>query len=1476
MKQTNNAIKFLMAQYRAIFKNANIAMAIAAATAALAAGQAQAASPDNGDYWINLSGSSTLNEEKTIEANGEKKAKETFDITVGEKGTLNIGGNASGLGNFNLTDTKTGIIKVEGGNVVIGRGRPSGAAVTLTEFDVKSGTAHVGGATAGESSLTADTIVIGTKPASSETPDTSAKAAAAATATFTIGQSGALVSSGDLTVYDKGEIKFLQAATAANSKITAKNGINLNGGAISVDNSGNGTLESAITSNGGSINVGTDGNNYTSLTVKANVTFTGEGGALNIKEKGKLSVTHATEDVSLDLGKATVSNAGTIDFGTVATKKTATLKLSTEQFDKVFAGKVEATGAADDSTLALDIQGSGDISLDKIIKSGDGTLETTKLEINSGGYSVKAANANATFTGDKLAAGKVDLTVGSLTVGSGKDFSIEAGKVGVGSLLTVSGSKALTVKGGAELNLDGKGSVDSTKITLGESGNSAGTLNVKGGDWSVKSLELVSGGKALVSGGSTLTVTGDLVTADNALIQVQNASTLDTTGASKLTLKSGSTTKQTLDIAGGSTLKVNQKDFFKVKDDNTVELVTADSKGSGSVVDKQSIKTDATSSVEFKVEESFTLNEKQLESLLGQFTSGDAGLKGFVSFGNNFKLEGLGETIELNKVKENADVYDGIAATSTDGKIKNNVMIGSLKVTTDDGKVDVAANKTAVLYKADANGNLVSNNKGTADVSLGEGSTLTLAGNGKAGAIEAGTANKGTIAFGHSKASGTVEAKSIGAKTAVASVKVNAGNVVLTAAPGVDNAPVMLQTQSLSLAKGTSLTAKDQDVVISAAAPTGAADLSGNLTAKSLTLNSVSNTNNSFQIADEAVVKVDALTMDESGSLFVGQNTDTAKSSATLEVKTLKLGGGTLVVDPDMQQKAAIAAVKSFSQSDTNGDAIVDGKIAVGMNSAVGIGYESRAAVEAFLTESGLMSDGKFLNGPDDVKGALVLNQPIKVTDGNGILIDTSQKDADLKNGVSGNKLIMANNAALIIDDGVFARGADGQLTGTAITIAEGAADYVDVDGTSKVVFAGDFDAADTGVKVFKGRDGTASLKGEVNFVSANGILSGKIGTDGSVASITPETTKLAGMFTTVSEPVRQLLKDRIVDAKTFDKAQLGAQFLGSVANDRTDLSGVKADAAAHAATYAGAQQAAVASVTTMADAMFGRVGAVGVEAASITATGSQANGGVWLTPMYKSVDADGFNAQGASYGSEVDLAGVAFGTDTVNGNMRFGAVFNIGSGDADGKGNGNGLKDEFDYYGFGIYSAMGFGNFALVGDASLTVISHDVKGFDLHGKADTKAVTMGLTGQYTFATPAVDVTPHLGARFVRLDTESYDLNSAKGTIAITAFDVQNVFSVPVGVTLSKDFVAGGWSLAPNADLTVTFNSGDTEAKSTTTFTGARAIDLNSEVMDEVTYGVTLGLGAQYGAFGTSFGINYTGSENTDAFGVNAQCRYMF
>ena len=581
----------------------------------------------------------------------------------------------------------------------------------------------------------------------------------------------------------------------------------------------------------------------------------------------------------------------------------------------------------------------------------------------------------------------------------------------------------------------------------------------------------------------------------------------------------------------------------------------------------------------------------------------------------------------------------------------------------------------------------------------------------------------------------------------------------------------------------------------------------------------------------------------------------------------MSLAGGGLFIDPDYDQTKASAVVMNLSGKTTDKNAgTLDGKVAIGANAAFGVGFSSLAEMDALISD--YLTGGHFTEDTTNggVHNALVLNKSITVADKMGIMVGENAAISS----VSGNQIDIAAGSALVITDNVFDVAADGSKTGAAINFA-GTSAKANVSG-SELLLVGEFTAKDDALTIFSGT--SAAVTGNMTIKSLNGLLVGTMNNGQVNLDLTQDEALLANAFVDSSAPIRELL----LDSKRGDLGDgkgLGRDLVNKISS--VSLSGAVVDAAAHAATYAGAQQAAVASVTTMADAMFGRVGAVGVEAASISATGSQTKGGVWLTPMYKSVDADGFNAEGASYGADVDLSGVAFGTDTVNGNMRFGAVFNIGSGDADGKGNGNGLKDEFDYYGFGVYSAMGFGNLALIGDASMTVISHEVEGLGLKGEADTTAVTMGLTGQYTVATPAVDVTPHLGARFIRLNTDSYDLVGEKGVVANTEFDVQNVFSIPVGVTLSKAFVTGGWSLAPSADLTVAFNTGDTEAKSNTRFTGInKNIGLNTEVLDEVTYGVTLGLGAQYGAFGTSFGINYTGSENTDSFGVNAQARYMF
>ena len=143
MKQTNNAIKFLMAQYRAIFKNANIAMFAAIAAAALAAGQAQAATGS----WDQLAAGDKVSSNTTISGSGDVTNSGGFDLTV-TSGTLTFEGSGSDA-TFKLADGKKGAITIDGkdAKVAIGSQGKSGAAVKVTSFSVNNGNATIGGQT---------------------------------------------------------------------------------------------------------------------------------------------------------------------------------------------------------------------------------------------------------------------------------------------------------------------------------------------------------------------------------------------------------------------------------------------------------------------------------------------------------------------------------------------------------------------------------------------------------------------------------------------------------------------------------------------------------------------------------------------------------------------------------------------------------------------------------------------------------------------------------------------------------------------------------------------------------------------------------------------------------------------------------------------------------------------------------------------------------------------------------------------------------------------------------------------------------------------------------------------------------------------------------------------------------------------------------------------------------------------------------
>ncbi|WP_027940508.1 autotransporter domain-containing protein [Anaerobiospirillum succiniciproducens] len=1491
MKQTNNAIKFLMAQYRAVFKHAYLASlgaSLVAATALLSAPAAAAAAPQgpttatamddaafkaHTDPELVIGGDGATHNKLTLTAALADSAAKEVNITLkaGESTFLGVAAVTSpapgtpAKTNLDLSAATLNINQADpatAAKLTIGDGT-NAVKVKLESLTVTKGTLELNSAAKANATLETGPITIGAAAESApKQPD----------AVVNIGAGGVLGKSGaQITVNTTGKV----SASGEGAKLIGN--VAISGGTVAADESM--TIEGDLTANAGALTTKQD----KTATVTGNATFTGKDSLTN-------SGTLVVKGDAVFADKSVKESTGSVTFTKTASMNGDTLK-------KFLAGEVKS---ADSAHAVLTVSGSGSVALDStgltlIDESGDGAINANLKNGADGTLTVHVAQgtlASNAISGAAATQSGVVLSFDTLTLGNGKgDVTAKAANLKVSKALTVSGDHALVLSDASKLTLKaadqvlktigGKGvTVGAAAGPSGSPAGSAGSLAVEGGKWSVKDLNIVSGAATVTN--STLTVTGTLTTTagagdtDPAAGSITaDASTIDVLGSGGLlAIKKGGVT-----LENTAELHVDATDIFqdgkKTLDNNKV--------ASGSLV--------GGSNTVLVIKDA---NGKDLSLTQAEFKAlkaANTGFKGLYKV-NISDLQAPTGPVELGSVEGNntSDVYEKTTVTVTDGAatpVDKVISVGNIQVK-NDKDLSLGEGGAVTLNTPSADGFFVSKSgaSGTevANVTFKEAdNALTLYGSGQIGAIVNGSsATGGSLTVGSESKNGDVVVKGsigqTGAGKDVQSVIVNKGSKLKVEGD--------LYTKSLDLAKGTSLNANNGEgaVVIN-----GKGSILGNVTAGSLEFAKAGTDTDKIKntIAGDVEVNVGSLSIADHNVLTIGQDGAAETSTtATVFTNSLKMSAGsTIFVDPSYQKPATVLGTKTLTDGTTDdGVNVAAGNIIVGKNAAFGLGFDK---AEFNSVMANYLVDGKFTD-PAEHKGgyanALVLGDSLVIASGNGVSVDHNLTDEKVAEGTAAtpDNVKLGAKAALIITDKAF--GADKQ--GAAITFGKTGENVSDAkvvsEDSSVISLVGDFDANDTNLKIFAAVDGGAA--GTVKIQNANGItvkalggllegtLSGTTGTLDKL-QLSPDADKKA--YDGVARPVGDFFLGLANGNYAVDSTQAGHKFVTAVADTAGGFKVV--DTAAHAATYAGAQQAAVASVTTMADAMFGRVGAVGVEAASISATGSQANGGVWLTPMYKSLDADGFNAEGASYGSEVDLGGVAFGADTVNGNMRFGAVFNIGSGDADGKGQGNGLKDEFDYYGFGIYSAMGFGSFALVGDASMTVISHEVEGLGLRGKADTTAVTMGLTGQYTVATPAVDVTPHLAARFIRLNTDSYDLIGADGAIATTDFDVQNVFSVPLGVTLSKAFVAGGWSLAPSADLTVAFNTGDTEAKSTTTFSGiGHGINLNTEVLDEVQYGVTFGLGAQNGAFGTSLNVNYTGSSNTDSFGVNAQCRYMF
>ena len=551
----------------------------------------------------------------------------------------------------------------------------------------------------------------------------------------------------------------------------------------------------------------------------------------------------------------------------------------------------------------------------------------------------------------------------------------------------------------------------------------------------------------------------------------------------------------------------------------------------------------------------------------------------------------------------------------------------------------------------------------------------------------------------------------------------------------------------------------------------------------------------------------------------------------------------------------------------------------------------------------------------------------------NGRITNPTQAQTDYVSAVNTNNVYLGANSVLALGQQALAA----QTTAADGTKADRAAmHFNDVDASiytngGKVVLVGDYNVdedlilftdtgTNTGVKIVGPQENAElvveSLSGLYVMTLTGETTGGKLEATGA-----HELTR----FYAASEPVRALLneyylrestpaEDRLVGERaprnisynattqTFTDTTTNTTVTGYTAvpngdgsytvyenayneilNETVakDFSGATAETAARMGAYAGVAQAALVAGASTYDSISSRMG-IGAQSASMTFAENGQGAGLWLNPIYKSHDSDGFDAQGADYGVDMDLYGVALGADyTLANGLRFGAMFNVGSGDADGQGAGSAVSNDFDYYGFGAFVGYTMGALSVVGDVSYTAVDNDVEanlGFDKVGASlDSTNLSVGVTGKYALDLNGVSVTPHAGLRYSSIDIDDYSVDGEQ-TYAHFSSQSMDVFSIPVGVTVAKDIVAGSWTVKPSFDLTLTGNFGDDEFEGDVNWEGIsnHVTQTSTEVLDNFTYGATLGVAAQTGNFSLGLGVNYTGSSNVDEFGVQANARFVF
>ena len=1145
-------------------------------------------------------------------------------------------------------------------------------------------------------------------------------------------------------------------------------------------------------------------------------------GAKEVPPAGVFNVKGGSVDVN------TVANAGTTTVAAGATLSvTGTGSANSGEISLLQSGAKFEVQAGADLTNTGTIGGVqvnnayvGDVNVaGKLVNGGKGVIQTAKLTVNDGGYVSTKTDAYAVVETTVNKGGTFNFTELNSRLDGKNEGASDQLRLAGGTMILAGGALTVADKAftgnvelvGTALTISA-GEYAADTFTTTQKANAQSTLNVSGGQYTIKTLN-ANDGMINVTGTGKLVIDTKLSTNSGSTFAIEKGGTVETTAAA-LGLKIGATG---VTVEPGST-------YASGSITNKGELVLSDLTG---------ITTTKTylAGIKEKIQASGSTGLLNL----GALTISDAVTDGKAQFTD---VTGSGALAGIA-----TDALSQATVTGVNGTFAKPGSYGKLAASGADSTATVSGAALTLNGTGDLFTYVSGSETTVKGITLASGGSLTTTGSANGGA-KIGAVRKGEGATG----------------TALTVADNGVLTVSQTDLITNDRLPnTLVDVDTLTIGKGAQLTAGITQPAVAASGNTDATPAKyGDIKAGTLNVHGKLDASNS------------TVTVTSSGT-FTGDVASTVKTliidNATVSVGTKTAAGKLVVGDVSGDGKifADPAFVDGVSQSHSTvavGTVSAGNTVVAGQNSVVAVGFKDTAAADAAFAKTGfVLADTTAENAPANAVNSVLYVQGTKDANG-GYLSATGKFAATNETGsttYSGQGVQINAGSLLVVD-----------------------ASTVDATYGNTAVFSGNVDVQ-KGAKVYLAN----VVNGNTIKLGTSGQLNGDLHFEGDL--LLNEQT--SGSTVTIKSADLKTLKSEFGDVAGIDAAwgmfdeganlnnnSKSAAFnkwlytstssAGVVSGDRVDtvrLNKIAADVASLGATT-GVQTMTMDAVNQMGETVADRVSLLTQRAAGVNVWAA-ANGGMFEA---KSL------FDGAGY--ESDIYSGVLGVDYQFAcNAVLGAALTIGTADTDNKNSTVKASTDSDLVGFSVYTSKTFADvIGVSADIGYLTASNDVTA-NGYGQAwkfsqDTDAFTIGLRTEVLAEVGAVKLVPHIGIRYTALSTDGFEAGYK------TEIDDQNVFQMPVGVTVSGDFQTGDWTIAPKFDLSVVPTFGDKDADLKLGITGVKATDdLAVRVIDSNPVQATLGVNATNGAWG--FGLNYklgVGSDDRMNNTFNVNVRYAF